>query len=122
MAIRVVVAQPGLRAAERIIPNELEYMQELVAGYIEPFNPGFELPYPIQGWCNEEGRLQKLPPNRVFPTVGVVMGPIFMSGGDDENGDVTSIPDEYIRIVEELLDICMLSPESFGGGKGYFAS
>jgi hypothetical protein len=64
--IRVVVAAVGEAAEVREIGSELEPMQEVVGGLIEPLR----LSGSIFLIVNEEGRMRGLPPNRCFTPTG----------------------------------------------------
>ena len=59
--MRVVLCEPGKLARVAYIEPGLESMQRVVGGYIEPYY-GFEEEVCIV--CNEEGKIQGLPPNR----------------------------------------------------------
>ena len=59
--MRVVLCEPGKLARVTYIQPGLKSMQRIVGGYIEPYY-GFEEEVCIV--CNEEGKIQGLPPNR----------------------------------------------------------
>lgn len=59
--IKVVIFEPGKQGRVDYIPNKLKNMQRVVGGYIESFHLNRELVC----ICNEEGRLQGLPENRL---------------------------------------------------------
>ena len=72
--IRVVVADVMKRAEVREIECDLEGLQAALGGYVELFA---KMPDGTDWWCNETGRLDGLPLNRIAldllqQTVGVV--------------------------------------------------
>lgn len=91
--IRVVVTVPGKKPEVSRIPESLAGMQKIVGGYIELFKTtesGIDL------FCNEEGKLIDLEPNRYFPELGdIICGPIVAIGHDGEGASV-SLTDEQV--------------------------
>lgn len=91
--IRVAVFEPGAPVAFTELSNELAPMQELVGGYIEIVgitDDGLCLV------CNEEGKIDGLPPNRAFSGLGgsdLIVGTFFVCRCDEE-GEMTSIEPE----------------------------
>jgi hypothetical protein len=65
---------------------ELAELQALVGGQVQTvvLRPGLGL------WCNEEGRLLGLAPNRVIPGLDLIHGPFFLAAEDDD-GELLSI-------------------------------
>ena len=96
-SIRVLYKQPGMPAVPKIIENTLEASQQLVGGFIEVHN----LKRPFCLVCNEEGRLQDLPPNVYIEGVGWIVGPIFIAKSPDE--DFTTMTMEDIRTVTDWM-------------------
>lgn len=92
--IRVVVANPGERAAIVEIPSTLEALQKVVGGYIEAVQVG---PFQRMGlhlYVNEEGLLLGLPFNRFN-----LVGPILVSKMNAEGDDVGLTEREAIEAV-----------------------
>lgn len=94
--IRVLVKEPGKEAELREIPNTLEALQGIVGGYIETV------------WlrdncvlvCNEEGKLQGLPPN--FLLMGdLIVGTAVLAGVDGE--EFCSLTDEQVQRIKIIL-------------------
>ena len=63
--IRVLYVQPGKYPEERTIPNTLRALQELVGGDIECCRPWRDSVCVI---CNDSGKIDGLPPNRLYGT------------------------------------------------------
>lgn len=84
--IRVIIKRPGEAAFEARIANDLETLQRWVGGYIETYTLT-RAPRTIV-ICNEEGRLEGLPPNiRMYDELFV--GTIIMCGAKgDEFADL----------------------------------
>ena len=89
--IRIVVAEPGKNPAVSFIADSLKDMQRIVDGYIELFlvtESGIDL------FCNEEGKLVSLEPNRYFPELRDVICGTIIAIGHDEEGAAVSLTDE----------------------------
>lgn len=89
------VAEPPVAIT---IDNTLEAMQHLVGGFVECVNiaDGVDL------WCNENGKLDRLPPNRFLTDdngtpFDVICGDFFISGVDEEEGECASLTQEQIE-------------------------
>ena len=74
------------------IENTLEAKQKLVNGWIEVVSVTDD----ILLVCNEEGKLENLPPNLLFD-YDYIAGDCFLVGDDFENGDFRSLTDEEIE-------------------------
>ena len=140
--MRIVYAAPGEKAEVRDVEDSLEAMQSLVGGWLEklPFLPAtkeidpsafsFVYPEPLSGErlrvldaqrsgkfdmiLNEEGRLVGLPPNRLINGFDIV-GPLFITKGNDE-GDWVSLTEDEAAMLADMLnsesDVCRtLKPE-----------
>lgn len=94
--IRVLVKEPGKEAELRDIPNTLKALQNAVGGYIETM----WLEDSCVIICNEEGKLQGLPPN--FLLMGdLIVGTAVLAGVDGE--EFCSLTDEQIKSTRTLL-------------------
>lgn len=111
--IRILVLEPGKAPEVRFIPNTLECEQEVVGGPIEvvsydsrcrsTFNNA-EDANSIVVICNEEGKLQQLPMNRVLlygnTIYDVYQGTIFICGV--AHGEFVSLTDEQVKVLEHV--------------------
>lgn len=115
--IRVLVCRTDQEPVVKEVPDTLDAMQAIVGGYIEcvPLGEGVNL------WCNEEGMITGLPPNRAFAAqateipegvdVVITLGPElakpgemgthvihgdFFIAGQDSAGESTSLTDDEI--------------------------
>lgn len=109
--IRVVVKEPLMPARICLIDGELEAMQNLVGGYIEPY------PYndDIDIYLNEEGKLIGLKPNLKIihdnMIVDVIVGTVFFAKVDEEGNTVSLELDECFRILFEIENIAVNTEE-----------
>lgn len=95
--IRVLYVQPGKYPEERIIENNLKSMQKLVDGDIEGVYPWRDYACIV---CNDEGKLNNMPLNRLLEDYDVLAGSFFVCGLRD--GDFTSLTDEQFKRYEKL--------------------
>ena len=95
--LKIVLKKVGENPEIMNIENTLERKQELVGGLIEVV-PVLENVLLI---CNEEGKLDNLLPNLIFP-YDYIAGGCFFVGDDYKNGDFKSLPDEQITEIQEL--------------------
>ena len=101
--IRVLVFRPMEDPQVMELPCELSAMQQMVGGYIQVVYP-FDDDAVIV--CNEEGKLQGLPPNRLLRNsegepYDVVCGTFFVAGVGEE--DFCSLSEKQIQCYTELL-------------------
>lgn len=92
-AIRVILCKVNQEPVVREIEPTLSSLQSLVGGWLErfPCRDGVSI------WCNEEGRLLNLPPNRAG-----FYGDFFIARHDDV-GNITSVTDSDIAKVGAKL-------------------
>ena len=109
--MRVVLVEPGKKAVVKMIDGSLAGMQQTVGGYIEA------IALDDQGIClvcNENGKIDDLPLNRVLVDDGrvtdIVAGTFFVCGTDEE--DFASLDDaaaqKYLKrflLPEEVMRI-----------------
>lgn len=116
--LRVILCRPGEAAEVVEIEDELESMQELVGGLIEPYDPFYSETDPryenVILVCNEEGKLMQMPPNRAVVDedghiMDVILGPFFLCYAPVESERFLSIPPD---LEEEFLKKYEL-PERF---------
>ena len=96
--LKIVLKKVGEEPEVMNIENTLEAKQKLVDGWIEVVSVTED----ILLVCNEEGKLDNLPPNLLFD-YDYIAGDCFFIGDDYENGDFKSLTDEQI---EEVKAIC----------------
>lgn len=100
--IRVVVANVMERAEVREIDTDLDGMQAAVGGYIELFA---KTPDGIDWWCNETGRIDGLPLNRIVLDGFDIHGPILCTATDEEGeGETIGLSDEQVAIALDHLN------------------
>ena len=100
--ITVLVVEPMKRPYAKTIPDTLEAKQELVSGHIEVLYPFDD---PVAVVCNEEGKLQNLPPNRLLRDENgipydFICGTFFVAGVGDE--DFKSLSPELVEKYDAL--------------------
>ena len=95
--LKIVLKKVGENPEVMNIENTLERKQELVGGLIEVV-PVLE---DVLLVCNEEGKLENLLPNLIFP-YDYIAGDCFFVGDDYKNGDFKSLTDEQITEIKEL--------------------
>lgn len=111
--LRVILCKPGETAEVVEIEDELESMQDLVGGIIEPYDPFYSETDPryenVILVCNEEGKLMQLPLNRAIVdedgrVMDVIRGPFFLCYAPVESERFLSIPpdleEEFLRKYE----------------------
>jgi hypothetical protein len=91
--VKILVVAPLEKPYVKEIENSLKAMQDIVGGYIE--SVGLEDEDYVSIICNEEGKLDGLPPNRRFYD-DIICGTFFISRIDDE-GETISLTDEDIQ-------------------------
>lgn len=101
--MQVVIANPGEAPVITEIVNSLEAKQAVVGGWIELWAVDGSAHF----ICNEEGRLNGMPFNRLVTlrdgTVWDIYGPILIVGGDPDEGTFESLPDEEARYWQQQL-------------------
>jgi hypothetical protein len=95
--MKVLVIEPGKQPEEMEVKNELETMQDIVGGYIEAIYPFDD---PIALVCNEEGKIEGLPPNRMLYSkdgraYDVIVGTFFVCGLGKE---------DFVSLSQDLID------------------
>lgn len=103
--IRVLVVRPGKRPERAEIGLELEDMQKVVGGRIQQFQPFGDEAAII---CNEEGKLEGLPPNRAIYSqdgemVDIVVGTFFICDAPISSETFQSLTEEQMKKYEEMF-------------------
>ena len=93
--IRVLYVQPGKYPEERTIPNTLRALQELVGGDIECCRPWRDSVCVI---CNDSGKIDGLPPNRLYGHTDFLAGSFVVCGNGGE--DFISLTDRQVFLYE----------------------
>lgn len=107
--IRVLYVQPGKYPEERTIPNTLRALQELVGGDIECCRPWRDSVCVI---CNDSGKIDGLPPNRLYGHTDFLAGSFVVCGNGGE--DFISLTDRQVFLYERLYHIQKGRPDSGG--------
>ncbi len=108
--MRVLMVEPGKEAVETEIENSLEAMQAAVGGYIEMIRPYAD---EVALICNEEGKLEQLPLNRVLydeetgQPLDVIAGTFFICGAPANSSEFASLSDEQLQKYQQKFQ----SPE-----------
>lgn len=89
--------QPGKYPEERTIPNTLRALQELVGGDIECCRPWRDSVCVI---CNDSGKIDGLPPNRLYGHTDFLAGSFVVCGNGGE--DFISLTDRQVFLYERL--------------------
>lgn len=113
--LRVVIANPGEPAREAELGPDLRDLQDAVGGYVEMVR--YER---LDLWCNEEGILRDLPPNR-YVNGTVICGPIVVAASD-EDGNTLGLSqdscDHAVRLLNglvtaEVTPVCHIAGNMF---------
>jgi hypothetical protein len=94
--IRVVVKKAGQSATVEMVEDTLQTYQEIVGGWIEVVECGKG----VAMVCNEEGKLDGLKSNLMFPD-DIIVGDVLFCGVRD--GDMVSLTDKQVLAVEKLV-------------------
>lgn len=101
--IQVVVVEVGQVPEIKIIKNDLDSLQKIVGGYIEVVTIGEDSAgNKLAIICNEEGKLQGLPPNRLIRGFDMMVGN-FLIVSYDRAGNEVSLPDHDCKVLKELF-------------------
>ena len=114
--LTVLVVEPGKPPYPRQIPDTLQAMQAVVGGPIQAVYPFEE---PVALICNEEGKLEGLPPNRgLWDEAGtlydVVCGAFFLCAAPPDADTFRSLTEEQVRHYQERFarpEIFLLGPD-----------
>ena len=98
--VKILLIKPNELPKEMVIPNTLRAKQKLVGGLIEVCYMPDDSEVCLV--CNEEGRINNLPINRVIGR-SVIHGDFFVVGDDYEVGDFKSLTSKQIKKYEEYF-------------------
>ena len=94
--IKVMVYEPGKRGDLREIPDTLEAFQEIVGGYVEAHHDTATGAFV---YCDEDGTLKKLPPNRQIGAWSVVGNALLCR---HDGADTVGLTDEQVTRIKAL--------------------
>lgn len=108
--MRMLLVKADGEAQVRDEEADLATLQRLVGGYIEMFGPTEGAGW--LGYCNEEGKLRRLPYNARATTLALEGGwrsggdflvgdVVFLGPGDTEGGD-TEVTEEFLALSEHV--------------------
>ena len=114
--LHVLVVEPEKQPKIQTIPHTMKAMQALVGGSIQAVYPFEE---PVALICNEEGKLEGLPPNRGLwdkdgTLYDVVCGTFFLCDAPSEEDTFRSLTEEQARHYQERFarpEIFLLGPD-----------
>jgi hypothetical protein len=98
--VKVLVVEPAKAPRESEIEGSVKPMQELVGGYIEVLHP---FRGSVVLVCNENGKLDGLPLNRVIQGYSEIVGTFFIFGIDGE--EFTSLSPKMIKKFSAMFAI-----------------
>ena len=104
---KVLIVAPGAKPEEREIDGSLESMQAIVGGAIQPL-------YPFEDFvalvCNDEGKLDCLPMNRMlWERNDVICGTFFLCRALPNDENFSSLTDEELAQYKQRFE----KPEQF---------
>ena len=97
--MKILVVEPGKAPKVNEIDGSLESMQRIVGGYIQAIYPFDD---PIALVCNDEGKINGLPPNRVLVDMDgnildIICGTFFLCEALPTEESFTRLSDELIE-------------------------
>lgn len=105
--MKVLIVAPGAKPEEREIDGSLETMQSIVGGTIQAI-------YPFEAFialiCNDEGKLNCMPMNRMlWERNDVICGTFFLCRALPNEEEFSSLTDEELAQYKQRFD----KPEQF---------
>ena len=89
--MKILFVEPGKEAQPAEIQGDLKEMQAIVGGRIEALYPWSD---PVALICNDEGKLLRLPLNRMLEDYDVIAGNFFICGIEG---------DEFVSLSDPLM-------------------
>ena len=113
----ILVVEPDKVPYPKEINGTLEEMQQIVGGYIQAM---FPFPDKVALICNQEGKIQGLPPNRPLDDedgriYDIVAGTFFLCGAPSISDSFTGLIQEQVIKYERWFH----SPQVFLHTEGY---
>ena len=104
--LRVLVVEPNKVPMVEMIEDTLAAKQELVGGYIEMTTPPMHTDDAVI-ICNEEGKIQGLPFNRMLTLENgipydIIAGTFFVIRAPEDSEDFASLTDEQIETYSKM--------------------
>ena len=100
---KIYTLQPGQIKWIQGEAKDFHDLQKLVGGYIE----SVPLAAPVTLYCNEEGKVNALPPTAIWLYEGkpydLLVGPLVLIGPPDEDGSDTDATPEMLSTVEDIV-------------------
>ena len=96
--MQIVLVEPGKAARPAEIKGELHEMQEIVGGPIQALYPWEE---PVAVICNDEGKVNHLPLNRVLEDYDIIAGTFFICGIRGEN--FSSLTEQQVQKYQQMF-------------------
>lgn len=110
--IRIVYKAPGLDPEVKTVDqSRYQEMQKIIdGGSLEAveFSKG---DYTL--WCDEEGKMKHLLPNLNYLPKDIVVGPVFVTGGSDNEGYSTDLTDNDIVVIMTELKKRSMNVDAF---------
>ena len=109
--MKILVVEPGKEPKIKEIDGNLESMQKIVGGYIEAIHPFDD---PIALVCNDEGKINGLPPNRILidktgDILDIICGTFFLCEALPTEENFTGLSDTEVRkYMERLRDVIVV--------------
>ena len=109
--MKILVVEPSKLPMVKEIDGSLESMQKIVGGYIEAIYPFDD---PIALVCNEEGKINGLPPNRVLVdkdgnVLDIICGTFFLCAAPPDSDEFKGLSDEQIkRYAEKFRNVVVM--------------
>ena len=116
--VKVIVCRPGEKATLEEIDDSLESMQSVVGGHIEEYQPFHDDNDPrvddVAIFCNEEGKLNRLPPSRAIAgedgqLLDIIVGPFFICYAPIASETIQSLPEDLEQRFKDKFKL----PEHF---------
>ena len=103
--MKILVAEPGKTPEVKEIDGSLESMQEVVGGYIEAIYPFDD---PIALVCNDEGKINGMPPNRILidktgDIFDIICGTFFLCEALPTEENFTGLSEAEVRKYMEMM-------------------
>jgi hypothetical protein len=107
--VNAVIVHPDTNAEIKYIRTDLDTLQGIVGGLIEPIGPEDDAYGDWRAYCNEEGKVYGLRYNPVATRQAAAMGWPGVDEGDflvgtvvfvgdyDQDGDLTDVPDPVLK-------------------------
>jgi|tagenome__1003787_1003787.scaffolds.fasta_scaffold20362888_2 hypothetical protein len=105
--IQVVIVEPNKKPYAKMIENRLGAMNDIVGGYIEIVRMG---QHTVNGaeliiTVNEEGKLMRLPLNRIITGFDTLVGTFFISAANMQGDNVTIDDTTAAKLIKRFSPI-----------------